>query len=391
MKKRRIAIQRLFFAIIIFLLLLPIPSWGYEKEIDILSNAMADKIAKAGKKTVAVVDFTDLDGNVTQLGRFIAEELSGALAEKGQGFEVVNRSNLKLILKEHKLFEKGVIDGKAAMQLGEIAGVQALVTGTITPFTENVRLSVSVLDINTAKVIENKRENIPRTTDINELLGKEIIVEAGGQTITKKETKKTGSKQPQTAISSSFSDDFNMGPKPDWRPITGNWTMANGQYTVTDIRGEESYLTLLEGKKWDNFIMEINVTPGHVSAAGFSRTCSASICPRILSHQEKICFGISGTDHRFEKAYWFIVNKDKANGEMISSMPIDPPVGQPVRIKIEVNKGVFTSYLNGAQINQVYDVTFPSGTIGLSQWYRDWNGPRVRVAFDNLEITPLSD
>ena len=373
-------------------LLLTAPAWAYEKEINTLSAAMAEKIAKAGRTTVAVVDFTDLEGNVTQLGRFIAEELSGALAEKGQGFEVVNRSNLRMILKEHKLFATGVIDQQSAMRLGEIAGVQALVTGTITPFTENIRLSVNVLDINTAKVIDNRREKIPRTQDINELLGKEITVTAVQSTkkTEQKETKSTATKKSQGDVSGSFFDDFNMGPKPDWKPITGNWTMANGQYTVTDIRGDETYTTLLEGKKWRNFIMELNVTPGHVSAAGFSRFCAAVICPRMLSSQEKICFGISGSDHRFSKAYWFIVN-DRESGEMVSSVPIEPPAGQAARIKIEVKDGVFTSYVNDAQTNQIYDAAFPSGTIGLSQWYKDWSGPRIRIAFDNIKITPLAD
>lgn len=390
MKKRRIAIQRLFFAIIIFLLLLPIPSWGYEKEIDNLSNAMADKIAKAGKKTVAVVDFTDLDGNVTQLGRFIAEELSGALAEKGQGFEVVNRSNLKLILKEHKLFEKGVIDGKAAMRLGEIAGVQALVTGTITPFTENVRLSVNVLDINTAKVIENKRENIPRTTDINELLGKEITVEVGGQTITKKETKNTGAKQPQTAISGSFSDDFNMGPKPDWRSILGEWTMANGRYTVTDIKKNELYVAFLEGKKWNGLVLDVDVTPGSTGEYYGDIMYTADVCPRMKSHQERICFGMSGIHHNFQEAYWYIL-KEGGEGGAIGRKAINTPKGQAVHVRIEVEQGVFTAYINDAKVSQIYDTTFSFGSIGLSQWYKHWKSEKIRIAFDNLEITPLSD
>ncbi len=57
-----------------FLSLLVSSSWGYEKEIEQLSAQMAEKIAGKGKKTVAVVDFTDLEGKVTQLDQFIAEK-----------------------------------------------------------------------------------------------------------------------------------------------------------------------------------------------------------------------------------------------------------------------------------------------------------------------------
>ena len=50
-----------------------------QKEIQTVAESMAQKISKAGKTSIAVVDFTDLDGNVTQLGRYIAEQMSVAL------------------------------------------------------------------------------------------------------------------------------------------------------------------------------------------------------------------------------------------------------------------------------------------------------------------------
>ncbi len=65
-------------------LLVSASAFGYEQEIEQLSSQIAEKIAGKGKKTVAVVDFTDLEGNVTQLDRFIAEEFSVALAGAGK-------------------------------------------------------------------------------------------------------------------------------------------------------------------------------------------------------------------------------------------------------------------------------------------------------------------
>jgi curli biogenesis system outer membrane secretion channel CsgG len=129
-----------------FLSLLVSSAFGYEKEIEQLSSQMAEKIAGKGKKTVAVVDFTDLEGNVTQLDQFIAEEFSVALAGAGKGFRVIDRTRLMSIIKENKLAATGLIDPATASKLGKIAGVDALVTGTLTPFGDNVRLTVKVLD-----------------------------------------------------------------------------------------------------------------------------------------------------------------------------------------------------------------------------------------------------
>ena len=78
------------------------PALGYEKEIDDLSMTMAEKIASKGKNSVAVVDFTDLQGNVRELDRFLAEMFSVALAGTGKGFRVIDRNNLNSIIKEYK-------------------------------------------------------------------------------------------------------------------------------------------------------------------------------------------------------------------------------------------------------------------------------------------------
>lgn len=147
---------------------------AYEKEIRSLSSNIAENIVKAGKKTIAVVDFVDLQGNVTELGRFLAEEFSIALAAAGRGFEVVDRTHLKSILAEHKLSATGIIDPQTARKLGQIAGVDALVTGTITPFGDSIRVSVKILDTATAKVIGASSGDIAKTKAIEELLGKGI-------------------------------------------------------------------------------------------------------------------------------------------------------------------------------------------------------------------------
>jgi len=155
------------------------PLMAHEREINNLSGALAWDIASAGKKTVAVVDFTDLQGNVTELGRFLAEEFSVALAGADlagadKGFEVIDRTHLRTILAEHKLSATGIIDPQTARELGKIAGVDALITGTITPFGESVRILVKILDSETARIIGASGENIAKTQVIEELLARGI-------------------------------------------------------------------------------------------------------------------------------------------------------------------------------------------------------------------------
>ncbi len=162
--------KKVLFIISMFLILNSTASFAYEKEIKNMSANIAEAISKAGKKTVAVVDFTDLQGNVTELGRFLAEELSVDLAVTAKGFEVIDRTHLKSILTEHKLSISGLVDPKTVKQLGKIAGVDAIVTGSVTPFGDSIRVSCKVIATDTARVIGAGKGDIAKTKAIEELL-----------------------------------------------------------------------------------------------------------------------------------------------------------------------------------------------------------------------------
>jgi len=111
-----------------------------------LAAQLADAISKSGKKTAAVADFTDLDGNVTELGRFLAEETSGDLAAAAKDFQVIDRTQLKANLKRAGLAQNGIIDPQVVSKLGDAAGVQVVVTGTLTPFSDHIHLEARLLD-----------------------------------------------------------------------------------------------------------------------------------------------------------------------------------------------------------------------------------------------------
>ena len=178
--------------------------FAYEKEIKALSATMVEKILKAGKKNIAVADFTDLQGSTTELGRFLAEELSSDLAEDGKGLEVVDRNNLKNILTEYKLSMSGLVDPRNVKELGRIAGVDAIVTGTVTPFSDSVRVSARVTATDTAKVIAIVKGDIAKTKAIEELLAKGIDTGAtpGGQQAATPAPKPVANGQQQTEVKS---------------------------------------------------------------------------------------------------------------------------------------------------------------------------------------------
>ncbi len=122
---------------------------AYENEINKMSLSITEQVDKLGKKRIAVVDFTDLQGNVTELGRFLAEEIAVATMNKSPSFSTIDRTHLKAIMKEHKLSETGIIDPDTARKIGKIAGVDGLITGTLTPFGDSIRITLKVEEAKT--------------------------------------------------------------------------------------------------------------------------------------------------------------------------------------------------------------------------------------------------
>lgn len=170
---RRMAIAHRF-VLGVFLMAAALPLAAYDQQLRAVADTLSPRLTASGKKNVAVIDFTDLPGNTTELGRFLAEELSVDMAMVAKGFRVIDRTHLKAILQENKLATTGVIDPLTARKLGQIAGIDALITGTVTPFGDSVRLTVKVLDTATAEMLTAANTDIPKTKAVEELLARGI-------------------------------------------------------------------------------------------------------------------------------------------------------------------------------------------------------------------------
>jgi len=152
------------------------PGWvcAGQREIPATALSIAEDIAATSKKSVAVADFTDLQGNVTELGRYVAEEMALGLVQAKKGLTVVDRTHLKVLMQENRLDATGVIDPATARKIGQLLGVETLVTGTLTPFADSVRIVAKVLDTTTARIVSAASADMSKNRTIEELLARDI-------------------------------------------------------------------------------------------------------------------------------------------------------------------------------------------------------------------------
>ncbi len=138
-----------------------------------LGEQISNKFEKRNKTIIAVIEFPDLKGNITDLGRFISEELITRLylTEK---FKVIERQLLNKIISEQKLNLSVIIDPKSAKKLGKLLGVEALVSGTITELSNSLKINARLISTETGEVFSVAATEIKKDDTINNLLTERI-------------------------------------------------------------------------------------------------------------------------------------------------------------------------------------------------------------------------
>jgi hypothetical protein len=228
------------FIISVFILGTGIEIEAYNDEFREVSVMIAETIKQAGINRVAVTDFINLEGDITELGRFLAEHFSVALAGSERSIGVVDRTHIKTLLREHKLSETGLIDTTSAKQLGQIAGIEALITGIITPFEDTIQITIKVLDIETAEIIDARIVSLPKTQAVQELLQKGTTISNPSNTSAQNTQKPiTIQITPRENIPANFSQDV---PNFPWPPPKSS---ANEEIPANFLRNQQNSQTYL--------------------------------------------------------------------------------------------------------------------------------------------------
>lgn len=161
---------------------------GYETAVHTLADKLVSKLQSAGQKSATVLDFTDLQGQATELGRFLAQELSDQLVAGAQTVSFVDRVNLQFLLKENKLSMEGLVDPKSSRKLGNMIGIDTVIMGTVTPLGNGVRLSVRAVAVETGKIVAAQSITVPAVGGLGEMYTRGVApgVESGVAAVSSK-------------------------------------------------------------------------------------------------------------------------------------------------------------------------------------------------------------
>ena len=251
---------------------------------DYKGSAAAGIIATQNAAAIGVVKKSHLDthSNTTnrtvdpKLDKAISSAFEGILAEMG-GAEVYSRQDLDKVLKEQKLQQSGLFDENTLVQVGKLAGVKYIITGSIDSVTQEYKDYESAANSAGNAVGRQGQKNNDLTT---QLLGSAIKLAgtmASGMKITTRVTFKiidvaTG----KIVFSKQVTESKNIGkiPNPTYSQIIGGIkddimeALKGVKPEISGFFAPSGYIIQVKSdKKHEKFIAQINLgSKDHIKA-----------------------------------------------------------------------------------------------------------------------------
>lgn len=186
-----------------------------------LTQQIINSLTETRKSKIAVIEFSDIKGNVTDFGRYVSEELITRLFLTKK-FEVIERQLLNKVMEEHKLTTTGLIDENSAKQLGKILGVDAIASGSITDLGESLKINARLISTETGQIFSVAAVEVVKDKKVEKLLT--VITQ----------TKNT--QQPDSDVNSLSSGQPGLkGEYYNLPPFSGSPTIPTGNPTFTRV------------------------------------------------------------------------------------------------------------------------------------------------------------
>jgi TolB-like protein len=146
-------------------------STTFNEGLDYLADRITSDMGRRNIQYIAVSDFTDLNGKISELGLFVSEELLTRLHDN-QMLKIVERRLLDKVLEEHQLGLAGLIDEGSVKKLGKILGVDAICAGTITDLRATFKINARMIAVETGQVFAAASAEVDKNDALRILMKK---------------------------------------------------------------------------------------------------------------------------------------------------------------------------------------------------------------------------
>lgn len=145
--------------------------YSFEQQLNNLTNQIVESLTQNRIFKIAIIEFSDLNGNISEFGKYLSEELTLRIFMLKK-FEIVERQLLQKVVDEQKLGVTVFIDDNSAVSLGKILGVDAIATGTITDLGNYVKINARLISTETGSVFSVASVKLIKDNSIINLMKK---------------------------------------------------------------------------------------------------------------------------------------------------------------------------------------------------------------------------
>ncbi len=145
-----------------------------DREIDNFTSQILQQLIQNGKKYVAVSEFTDLVGNITDFGKFITDEVINHLIVSGK-IKVIDRKYFNKILKDNRLSLSRVLDPVHVQTLHSLLDIDAIITGTIVDMGTRIKINAHLCNSVSGSIFGSANMESQIEDNIRNLLEQQTI------------------------------------------------------------------------------------------------------------------------------------------------------------------------------------------------------------------------
>lgn len=140
---------------------------GVNEAVETISNSISSVDILKGKN-LGIGDFTNLNGEGSQLGKKIADGVEFELVKlsSGKGFQVVDRKNFAQIAKEWELQLSGVVDESTVKKVGSLLGLDILIAGTASESGKDIDVKVKLIDTESGRILGGAEAKLKKDEEI---------------------------------------------------------------------------------------------------------------------------------------------------------------------------------------------------------------------------------
>ncbi|HEX3385647.1 MAG TPA: hypothetical protein VHS53_10685 [Mucilaginibacter sp.] len=170
--------------------LLTIAQNTFDNEINSAAKMIAAKADDftGSNKRVAILNFYEVDGSLTYLGRFLSDEIASGLVDEsdnGKKFEVISADRITKIIDEKRL--PGADNpSQTAVGVGDLGGTSILVFGIISDFGSTYRLSLKLYSTQTGNEFAAVKVSFEKSNTLDSYHNRKVSTMSGTTSLNEK-------------------------------------------------------------------------------------------------------------------------------------------------------------------------------------------------------------